>query len=71
LRRLPPEVGRPDDLVAFYAKGRWQQVAPWEGFLNPLSEGKLPKLVGYAGVVLKTYTRLVDRLPYDTLDIAF
>ena len=66
VRQLPPEIGRPEVIVAFYNKQQWQQAVPWEGPFNPLGEGPVPKLLGYAGAGLKTYTKIVDRIPYDS-----
>ena len=65
VRQLPPEVGRPKEIVTFYNKQQWQQAVPWEGLFNPLSEGLVPKLVGYVGAGLKAYTKLVDQIPYN------
>ena len=71
MRQLPPEVARPVEIVTFYNKREWQQAAPWQGRLNPLNEGLVAKLVGYVGVMLKAYTRLVDRIPYESLNKTF
>ena len=64
VRRLPPEVARPAEIVAYYQKGQWKDAATWDGPLNPLGDGLLSKLVSYVGVTLKGYTRAVDRVPY-------
>jgi hypothetical protein len=64
VRKLPQEIARPADLVAYYDDGRWRTADEWTGPFNPLAEGPLPILVDYAGRALKAYTRLVDNVPY-------
>lgn len=63
LRRLPPEVGRPAEILEYYYEHRWQSVSPWGSVFNPLGEGAVSQLVEYAGIGIKTYTHLVDRIP--------
>jgi hypothetical protein len=63
LRPLPPEIGRPAKIVEYYDKKQWQQASPWLGALNPLQEGLATTVITYAGVVLKKYTNIVDRVP--------
>jgi len=63
IRRIPPSVGRPDDLVSYYDKQQWRQISPWLGAFNPLGQGYVPAFVEYAGTALKMYTRAVDGVP--------
>ena len=64
VRKLPQELARPADLVAYYTERGWRIVDEWTGPLNPLGEGPFPLLVDYVGRALKVYTRLVDNVPY-------
>lgn len=67
VRRLPPEIARPLEIVIFYQKDQWKDVAIWDGPLNPLDDGLLPKLASFVGVTLKGYSRAVDSIPYVSL----
>jgi hypothetical protein len=64
VRRLPPEVARPAEIVTFYKTEQWKQAAPWVGPFNPLSDSISAKFLSYAGIAIKVYTRAVDRIPF-------
>jgi hypothetical protein len=66
VRRVPAEIARPPDLVAYYDEGKWKTADEWTGPFNPLAEGPLADLVDYAGRALKAYTHLVDNVPYSS-----
>jgi len=64
IRRFPLQIGRPKEIYALYENERWKQVSPWVGSFNPLGNGTTVKLMLYAGVAVKAYTRAVDRIPF-------
>ena len=63
VRRVPPGVGKPAQMVEYYDAKSWQQAQPWTGVLNPLSDSPLAKGVMYFGIGMKQYTLLVEKIP--------